>query len=90
MKKIPRTVMAGADRRDDVLVTLAPAETVEIDVKSKVQQLFGRKIYKQVEQILQDNEIDGALVQVKDNGALDFVLAARLEAAIRKAFDEKQ
>lgn len=54
-----------------------------IDIKSKVKTLFGQAIEKLCNQILDFYEIENCKLQLEDSGALDFVIAARFEAAIK-------
>ncbi len=56
----------------------------QIFLKSKVKALYGKSIEELCLDILQFFEIDGVTVQVDDSGALPFVIAARMEAAIRQ------
>jgi citrate lyase subunit beta/citryl-CoA lyase len=56
----------------------------EIIIKSKVASLFGDDILSQLSEMLDFFEIKGAKVEIIDKGALPFVIAARLEAAIKQ------
>lgn len=56
----------------------------KIDLNSKVSVLFGRQIKDQINEILSFYQIENASVVIDDAGALPFVIAARLEAAIKK------
>jgi citrate lyase subunit beta/citryl-CoA lyase len=62
----------------------------EIQIESKVKALYGNQIRRLTEEILTFFNIQHARVMITDAGALDFVLAARLEAAIKKVFPEKK
>jgi len=70
-----------------VSINLTNNKTINIDIKSKVDVLFGKQIRVLVEDVLTFYEIKSADVEVIDTGALDFVLAARLEAVIRQLID---
>ena len=74
-------VEAGTQEKGDVLVIIEPSKQREIMVESKIMAIYGEAIRKTVEE-----ETAGivARITVKDYGALDWVLRARLEAAIRK------
>jgi len=63
---------------------------IDIQIESKVKALYGTRIQKLTEEILDFFQIKNAIVKIADTGALDFVLAARLEAAIKKALPEKK
>ena len=75
-------VEAGKQDKGDVYVVIESAERKEIIVESKLQRLYGSAIRNTVEEITSD--LENVRVRVEDQGALDFVLRARLEAAIRK------
>ncbi len=55
-----------------------------IDIKSKVKALYGKSIRALAEDMLRFFEIEHAHLIIEDTGALDFVLAARIEAAIKQ------
>jgi len=76
----------GKGIRSDCFVSLelTTGGGLEIDLKSKVQVLYGKSILKQVKEILEFFEIENAKVQIEDTGALPFVIAARMEAVIKK------
>jgi citrate lyase subunit beta / citryl-CoA lyase len=57
---------------------------IDIELNSKVQALYGKSIVKLAREILAHFEIDNALLKIDDTGAVDFVIAARIEAAIKK------
>ncbi len=76
----------GPGIHSDVWVAVSPALSggLQIRIKSKVKALFGRQIRELTEKILHFFEIKHAGVVIEDAGAVDFVLAARLEAAIKQ------
>ncbi len=57
---------------------------VETELKSKVMPMYGEAIHKFAAEILDFYEIKNAKLIIQDKGALDFVLAARIEAAIKQ------
>ena len=56
----------------------------QIFLKSKVKTLYGKSIEALCLEILEFFKLKGISVNIEDSGALPFVLAARLEAAIKK------
>ena len=70
---------AGAAESADVLVTVRPAETLELRIASTVRLQFGAAIEQTVHSVLR------AADAVDDHGALDWILRARLEAALARA-----
>lgn len=57
---------------------------IVINLESKVKTLYGESIINLCREVLSFFNIRNAALSVKDTGALPFVLAARLESAIRK------
>ena len=86
---IASTGNKGTRVRSDCFVTLEIRKDggLQIDIKSKVDALFGKQIRKLAIEILEYFEIKNAVLQIEDTGALLFVLAARIEAAIKKLID---
>ncbi len=81
----------GADVRSDawVRVELADSGGVEISLSSKVGSLYGNAIRRQLETGCRELGLENAHVEVEDGGAVPFVLAARLEAAVRRLHPER-
>lgn len=76
---------AGEDVRSDLHVVVEPADGLEVAVASKVEALYGDAIRATVRATLDRLGVSGARVTVDDKGALDWVIAARVEAAARAA-----
>ena len=57
---------------------------LEIQLHSKVERMFGKQIRTQCKRVLADLGVEHARVIINDSGALPFVLAARLEAAVHQ------
>ncbi len=66
-----------------VILEITDSGGVKIELTSKVNALYGKSICKEVEEILGFFEIKNARVVIEDSGALPFVLAARIEAAVK-------
>jgi len=77
----------GKGVRSDCFVTLEITSSggIEPDLESKVAVMYGADIHKQLLDILNHFGISNCRIKVEDFGALPFVIAARLEAAIKKA-----
>jgi len=77
---------SGPRVRSDCQITfqLKDEGGIIIDLKSKVQTLHGASIRNQCFEILDFFGIKDAYLKVEDSGALPFVIAARLESAIKK------
>ncbi|MEZ5082676.1 MAG: aldolase/citrate lyase family protein [Bacteroidales bacterium] len=85
-KKIACAGNKGVDVRSDchVEIELQKSGGRQIDIHSKVEVMFGKAIRNQITQILEFFEIHHAKIVIEDSGAVPFVIAARLEAAIKK------
>ena len=78
---------AGSDVRSDLHVVFEERVSggIEIDLRSRVQLYYGEAIREQVRRVLAALGIEHARVAITDEGALPFVIAARVEAAVRRA-----
>ncbi len=89
MQSNPNTAEAGrrgADVRSDCWVRIARTDSggIELDLKSKVESMYGDSIRALVADELAALGVDNAKVEIEDAGALPFVLMARLECAVRR------
>ena len=76
----------GEKPRSDLCVKYTPSrKPLSISVKSTVNTLFGKAIKQQTEGICEDLQVRTGKIEIEDFGALPFVIAARLEAVIKKA-----
>jgi citrate lyase subunit beta/citryl-CoA lyase len=77
----------GAEVRSDLHVRIEPRSRggIEIELESRVKPYYGDAIRRQVEEVLEALAVRHAQVQIHDEGALPFVIAARVEAAVRRA-----
>ncbi|MFC1786316.1 aldolase/citrate lyase family protein [Candidatus Neomarinimicrobiota bacterium] len=76
----------GEKPRSDLRVKYTPSKKpLSISVKSTVETLFGKAIKQQAKDICTDLQIRFGTIEIEDFGALPFVIAARLEAAIKQA-----
>jgi len=76
----------GKDVRSDCQVTMELTESggIQLTIDSRVRVLYGAAIRKLAGEILEFFDIKHAKVLIEDSGSLDFTLAARMEAAIKK------
>ncbi len=86
----PRSTEAGhwgQDVRSDVHVAFDVRDSggVEISLESRVAPYYGNAILEQARGVLDELGVKHARVAIHDEGALPFVIAARLEAAVRRA-----
>jgi citrate lyase subunit beta / citryl-CoA lyase len=71
----------------EVMLQIVSGGGIVVDLTSKVKALYGESILKLTEDVIGFFGITDALVKINDSGALPFVIAARLEAAIKKIID---
>jgi citrate lyase subunit beta/citryl-CoA lyase len=76
----------GKGVRSDCFVTLELTDQggIQLELESKVIVMYGDSIRKETLEILDFFGIKNAKVKIEDSGAISLVLAARLEAAIKK------
>ena len=60
---------------------------IQIEMNSKVEAYYGNSNRKLIMEILNFFEIEHCILKIVDTGALEFVIAARIEAAIKKVVD---
>ena len=86
----PRSAEAGhwgKEVRSDVHVAFEARDSggVEISLESRVAPYYGAAILEQTREVLGELGVKHARVAIHDEGALPFVIAARIEAAARRA-----
>lgn len=76
----------GKGVRSDCFVTLELTEQggIDLQVDSKVGVMYGNDIRKEAMEIIAFFGIGNAVAKIEDSGALPLVIAARLEAAVKK------
>ncbi len=89
MAEIAQVGNKGEGVRSDCFITLELTGSggIQINLQSKVKALYGDRIEALIRDILDFYEIKNAKVDIEDTGALNFVIAARMEAAIKKLID---
>jgi len=93
MTKTTQPTMKSAEagrRGDDVRsdcwarITLADTGGIEIDLKSKVESMYGDSTRELLRTELDALGVKNAKLEMEDRGALPFVILARVEAAVRR------
>ena len=69
---------SGPEIRSDLHVRIAPRDHdgIEITLESRVKTYYGESIRRQAEEVLEALGIRHAVVEIHDEGALPFVIAA--------------
>ena len=58
---------------------------IELGLESRVAPYYGEAILTQARQVLETLGVKNAKVSIHDEGALPYVIAARIETAVRRA-----
>ncbi|MCK4661655.1 MAG: citrate lyase subunit beta [Bacteroidales bacterium] len=84
--KIATSGNHGERVRSDCFVTLELKDSgnISIEMKSKVDVMFGKANRKLCTDILNYFGINNAEISIEDSGALPFVLSARIESAVKQ------
>jgi citrate lyase subunit beta / citryl-CoA lyase len=77
----------GEDIRSDLHVAIEPRDSggLEIALESRVSLYYGDSILRQTREVLETLEVKHARVSIHDEGALPFVISARIETAVKRA-----
>src|SRR5579863_2652599 len=77
----------GKEVRSDLHVAIEPRDSggLEITLESRVGLYYGSSILSQTRQVLESLGVKHARISIHDEGALPFVISARIEAAVKRA-----
>ncbi|MCP4712084.1 MAG: HpcH/HpaI aldolase/citrate lyase family protein [Planctomycetes bacterium] len=73
-----------------VELEMTTADGIQLNIKSKVDVMYGSALQEQARQVLEALGIINAKVAIYDAGALPFTLAARIETAVKRAQPRNQ
>ena len=89
MAKIVKSASAGTLESSDVFVEIDPCESgIEIKLESVVLGQFGDVIRGVIEETLAQQGVTAAHLCVRDRGALDCVIRARVETAVMRGKED--
>ena len=89
MASVIKAAYAGTLESSDAYVTVEPAAAgVELKLDSVVEAQFGDSIRASVLELVRQLGIEGAEIRIVDRGALDCVIRARVETALRRGTGE--
>lgn len=86
--EIRRRASAGTMQSSDLMVTVEPADSLQIEIDSTVKKQFEQLIRERILDTLSRLQVSSGRIQVSDRGALDYAIAARVEAAVARASQE--
>jgi citrate lyase subunit beta/citryl-CoA lyase len=77
----------GKDVRSDLHVSIEPRDSggLEITLESRVGLYYGSSILSQTRQVLESLGVKHARISLHDEGALQFVISARIETAVKRS-----
>src|ERR1700741_4236905 len=86
-KKSAEAGQRGKEIRSDLHVAIEPRDSggIELGLESRVAPYYGEAILTQARRVLETLGVKNAKVYIHDEGALPYVIAARLETAARRA-----
>lgn len=85
MAEIVQRACAGTMESSDVYVEIEPSQGgIQLHLESVVRQQFGEAIRETIQEVLAELGVENASVSVRDRGALDCVIRARVETAVRR------
>jgi len=86
--KITTSAVAGTLESSDVYVKVEPCDKLEIEIESVVYNQFAEEIKKSIMEVVEELGVDSGKISINDKGAIDCVIKARVETAIKRAGGE--
>jgi citrate lyase subunit gamma (acyl carrier protein) len=86
--KIKKKAQAGTMQSSDLMVFVEPADELTVEIESTVKKQFEHLIRARIDEVLLCHGVTSGNIRVTDRGALDYAIAARLEAALRRSGEE--
>ena len=80
---MPQPIAVGSDNKADCRVAITPSDSVRIEVATKNRKLLETGIRTVATAVCEALGVETGTVAVEDRGALDYVIAARVEQALR-------
>ena len=86
--KIKKKAQAGTMQSSDLMVFVELADKLTVEIESTVKKQFEHLIRARIDEVLLCHGVTSGNIRVTDRGALDYAIAARLEAALRRSGEE--
>ena len=84
--EIKHKAVAGTLESSDIYVLVEPNESgIELELESIVYNQFGEDIERTVREVLSDFNVSNIKIQLKDRGAVECAIRARVETALKRA-----
>jgi citrate lyase subunit gamma (acyl carrier protein) len=75
---------AGTYESNDCMVSVKKADTFSIEIESIVFEQFGKQIKEVALKTLNDMHVNNISISIKDKGALDYTIIARIKTACKR------
>ena len=88
MNKKVEPAHAGTLESSDLFVRIVPieGEVIEIELESTVYEIYADAIKESILESVKALKATGIKIMVQDKGALDYVIKARVQAAILRTY----
>lgn len=84
--EIKNKAVAGTLESSDIYVQVEPNENgIDLVLESVVYNQFGEEIERTVREILNDFNVKNITIRLKDRGAVECAIRARVETALKRA-----
>ena len=81
---IVKTASAGTLESSDCLVTVSPGDTMEVHLESVILKRYGQHLSALAQETLSALHVTSGTIEIRDCGALDYCIRARLTAAVKR------
>lgn len=83
--EIRKRAAAGTLESSDIFVQVEPNESgIELELESIVMNQFGEAIENTVREVLDEFNVKNIKIQLKDRGAVECAIRARVETALKR------
>lgn len=82
--EISKRALAGSLESNDVLIEVYPSDDLVIELYSIVITQFEEHLLKLINNVITCEKIKNGTFVIKDKGALDYTLIARLKTVIKR------
>lgn len=81
---IVKEAVAGSLESSDCLIMVKPSDSLELELDSVIMKRYGKQIEKTIMDTIKELDVTAGYYKVKDMGALDYCLRARVISVTRR------
>lgn len=87
MLELKKSAIAGTMESSDAMISIEPngGQGIAVEIESSVKEIFGQAIETSIRDVLRKFDVRNGRVLVRDRGALDFTIRARMACAVCRA-----